>query len=168
MHENKLVDLYSSVILIVFSIVLFSSTFTFQRLTVSQIGSDFAPRIVAVLLFVLSVVLLIQAALKLKAEKTDQVEHHQAAEESKQVQEKPNYWRVLLSIGLIVVYLALMTFLGFLITTAVYLFCQFYLMAPETNRTPLALSLISTIITVVVYFTFKEVFNLMLPAGILG
>jgi putative tricarboxylic transport membrane protein len=68
----------------------------------------------------------------------------------------------------LVLYIALLPIIGFLITTVVYLFAQMYLLADKKER-KIPLFLVTSVVTsVFVYFVFKSVFFLMLPAGILG
>jgi putative tricarboxylic transport membrane protein len=171
MHENKMVDIYSGLVLIAFSIAMFISSFSIEKLTVSKIGSDFSPRLVAVLVFVLSIILVFNAIRSLKAQKalSKSLDENSVSEKKVNLdKEKANYVAVLLSICLIIVYLFLMPTIGFLITTALYLFCQFNLMALKEKRKPIQLAVIAIITSVSIYFLFKNVFYLMLPAGILG
>jgi hypothetical protein len=75
---------------------------------------------------------------------------------------------VLLTVVLMGLYISLLKPIGFLIMTAVYLFFQMYVLADKSEqRIPLFLG-ISIVSSIAVYYCFKSVFHLMLPAGILG
>jgi hypothetical protein len=65
-------------------------------------------------------------------------------------------------------YALLITKVGFLITTTVYLFIQINILSPKQSRKHLMFAIISVVASVVIYYIFVKVFNLMLPAGILG
>ncbi|MFD1849577.1 tripartite tricarboxylate transporter TctB family protein [Oceanobacillus bengalensis] len=166
MHENKLVDIFSSLFLIALSIVLYVSTFSFRQMSASKIGSDFLPQVVAIGLFILSIILFINAFVGWRKEK--KLAEETVATETKEKKEKISYTLVFISLGLMAVYLVLIPILGFLIATSVYLFVQIYLIAPEDKKSIIKFAVVSILISAFVYFVFKNVFYLMLPAGILG
>jgi len=56
---------------------------------------------------------------------------------------------------------------GFLITTAFYLFFQFLVLSRKKPNLPLY-GLIAVSTSIIVYYLFVKVFILFLPAGILG
>ncbi|MFS0750423.1 tripartite tricarboxylate transporter TctB family protein [Oceanobacillus sp. 1P07AA] len=162
MHENKLVDLFSALFLIVLSVVLYTSTFSFKQISASKIGSDFLPQVVAIALFVLSGILFVSALNKWNKERKNR------AEVIGEQKVKLDYTLVLISLGLIAVYLFLIPTLGFLLSTIVYLFIQIYLISTPEKRSPIKFAVVSIVVSVSVYWVFKDVFFLMLPAGILG
>ncbi|WP_277679453.1 tripartite tricarboxylate transporter TctB family protein [Gracilibacillus dipsosauri] len=164
MHENKLVDLFSGLFLLTLSVVMYISTFSFRQLTASKIGSAFVPQIVAIGLFILSLILTINAFVQWKKEKQTREE----TVEKKDSIEKPSYSLVIISLILMGVYLFTMPTIGFLISTAVYLFIQIYLIAPSDKRNPIPFAIVSIVTSTIIYFVFKNVFYLMLPSGILG
>ena len=167
MHENKLVDMISSLVLIAVTIILFVATFSFRQMTVSNVGPDFLPRIVAITLFILSISLLIKATLEWRKER-----NIQTAEKIEGAPQKENnmkiYQLVIISLILMVFYLIVMPFLGFLIATTIYLSIQIYLMAPADKRSLVKIGLVSVLSSALIYFVFRNVFYLMLPSGILG
>ncbi|MDN4493489.1 tripartite tricarboxylate transporter TctB family protein [Ureibacillus aquaedulcis] len=167
MHENKSVDMISSIVLIAVSIILFIATFSFRAMTVSDIGPEFLPRIVAITLFILSISLFIKAYVQKKKEGEIQI-----AEEIESVPQKESkkeiYLLVITTLILIVLYLIVLPSLGFLIATTVYLYIQIYLMAPADKRNHIKIGLVSVLSSTIIYFVFRNVFYLMLPSGILG
>jgi putative tricarboxylic transport membrane protein len=74
---------------------------------------------------------------------------------------------VWLTFVLIFLYLALLEPLGFLLSTAVYLFFQFIVLSRKKPNLPLY-GLLSISTSAIVYYLFVKVFILFLPAGILG
>jgi hypothetical protein len=75
---------------------------------------------------------------------------------------------VILTIGLIAVYILLMPVVGFLIMTALYLFCQIVLLMPPDIKNYLLAAEIAVVFSVGVYFLFVQGLTLILPRGILG
>lgn len=166
LHENKLVDIFTSIFLIVVSILMYVSTLSFKQMTTSRIGSDFLPQITAIALFGLSLILLINALVKWKREK--KAVEEVASTGTKEEKVKINYTLVIISLVLMGVYLVTMTKIGFLITTSVYLFIQIYLISPTDKRSPIRFAIVSIVMSTFIYYIFKNVFYLMLPSGILG
>lgn len=116
------------------------------------------PKLAAVLLFCMGLALLIQES-KIHMEKTSAT----AKEE-----EPCCYKAVLATFGLILAYAALVGSVGFLLTSAVYLFLQMLVLTKKENVHYFKFVLIAAIVPGPIYFLFKSVFQIMLPAGILG
>ncbi|MFB5663645.1 tripartite tricarboxylate transporter TctB family protein [Alteribacillus sp. HJP-4] len=185
----KVKDLAATIALLIVSVVMYSATFTFGRLTVSQIGPDFAPRIVAIAMFVLSAVLLFQTLLDWKKAKKlmsgPSVPEHEKTKEEKiaeemllegtkvessetRAQRASRYRNVLITTGLIALYIAVMPIIGFLISTIVYLFVQFCLLAQRKYWNIPIFAILAILTSVVIYYTFRLGFELRLPSGIAG
>ncbi|MDQ0338113.1 vacuolar-type H+-ATPase subunit I/STV1 [Caldalkalibacillus uzonensis] len=154
---KKYGDIYASIFLIIFSVIMYLATFTFERLTVSRIGSEFVPQLTSIGIFILSISLLIKGIKRMKSDN-----NHQS--------ERPSfrYFTVIATIVLIAVYIALMREIGFLLMTVVYLFAQFYVLAGKSKRNLPLFLVLSIAVSVTVYYVFRYGFNLLLPAGILG
>jgi putative tricarboxylic transport membrane protein len=162
-------DLFASAFLIIFSAVMYAASNSIKKLTVSKIGADFAPKLVAIGIFILSIFYLINAVKQLKGSSgAKAVEMETGEQKDQEGKKKVSPLSVIATIGLLVLYIALLPIIGFLITTVVYLFAQMYLLAEKKER-KIPLFLVTSVVTsVFVYFVFKSVFYLMLPAGILG
>lgn len=137
--------------------ILLAST-KIKSLDVSRFGSGFFPSMVAVLFLVLGLVIL-ASGIKLALGPDQKAESKDG---------KPRLWAVLATFVLMAAYATFLPSLGFLVATAIYLFVQMLLLVPNDKRNLLLFALISVVASVVVYFTFVKVFQLMLPAGILG
>lgn len=160
-------DIFASAFLIVFSIVMFIASNSIMKLTVSKVGADFVPKLVAIGMLILSVFYLINSIkqqIRSKSESTSETSQENETEEKKKI----DPLSVLATVGLLLLYIALLPHIGFLITTTVYLFFQMYLLAAKTERKIPLFSVVSIITSIFIYFIFKYVFYLMLPAGILG
>ncbi|SHL39647.1 tripartite tricarboxylate transporter TctB family protein [Phytopseudomonas punonensis] len=76
---------------------------------------------------------------------------------------------VILTLALILGYMALLGPVGFPIMTVVYLYLQFLVLTPVTQKAKhLSYLLISVISSAVIFLLFREAFDLMLPAGLLN
>lgn len=76
---------------------------------------------------------------------------------------------VLLTLGLILGYIALLGPVGFPLMTVVYLYLQFLLLTPVKQKANhLAYLLIAVVCSAVIFLLFREAFDLMLPAGLLN
>ena len=162
MHlETRKRDLFIGIGFLFFSIGVWIASFSIKRLVVSRIGSAFVPQLAASLLGILSIILIAQSvASKSKAvpSASQKVKPEASAESRK---------RVLLTFLLILLYLALLESVGFLITTAFYLFFQILVLSRKKPNLPLY-GLIAVFTSLIVYYLFVKVFILFLPAGILG
>lgn len=74
---------------------------------------------------------------------------------------------VLISIGLIMVYIAAMQILGFTLSTAVYLFVQMLVAAPQSKRKPLLFAILAVVFAVGINLIFYRAFSILLPQGTL-
>lgn len=163
-------DIYASAFCIVFSIVMYVASNSIIKLTVSRVGADFVPKLVAIGMLILSVIYLfnsIKQQISSKSEIASQIskEEENSTEEKKK---KINPLSVLATVSLLFLYVVLLPHIGFLITTTLYLFVQMYILAAKSERRIPLFAGISIVSSVFIYFIFKSVFYLMLPAGILG
>ena len=154
---KKYRDIISGGVIFAASLILFIMTFFMRRLTVLSVGPEFMPRIVFGMMMVLGLVV---AAEGLKNCRTA------AADEA--LEPKPRNKTALLTLLLIMIYIACLKQIGFLITTAAYLFFQIMILAPKENRRPLQFLIIAVLSSSIIYYLFLNVFQLLLPAGILG
>jgi putative tricarboxylic transport membrane protein len=128
-------------------------------------GSAFMPKIGAALLFIFGMGILIEGMQKYRSGRIK-------ADTSETVSEKRRKLRaVLLTLGLIGVYIFLLNIIGFIYATILYLFIQIVVLAPAGKRNAknyLYFGVIAVVLSVSVYYLFYEVFSMMLPAGIIG
>lgn len=179
MDSNKKIDVYAGIFLLVFAIILFISTLSFQQMTVAKIGSAFFPQIASIGMGLLSFFLIISPFIQTRLNKkskqkdsavsTDQyTDAQELQEEGEKSSEKKFYGLVLATLLLLITYVLLMKPLGFIIASSLYLFVQMYIMSRKENRNYIIFAVVSIFSSVLVYWAFKGFFNLMLPAGLLG
>ncbi|MGJ9384114.1 tripartite tricarboxylate transporter TctB family protein [Salipaludibacillus sp. CF4.18] len=159
-------DIYASVFLLVVSVIMFIATFSIQKLTVSKIGADFAPKLVAIGIFILSLILLFNTIKQVKNPQAIVVDDED--DDDEKGNQPISKLSVLGTLGLLIGYVALMPLIGFPIMTAIYLFLQMYLLAEKAHRNITLFLIISVVSSGIIYYCFKTIFHLRLPSGILG
>jgi putative tricarboxylic transport membrane protein len=81
---------------------------------------------------------------------------------------RPDYPTVFKTLGLIAVYVALLQKIGFPIMTVLYLYAQFIVITPREQKVNHLLYLIIAVVaSAVIFVTFRQGFDLMLPTGFL-
>ncbi|MHA5218644.1 tripartite tricarboxylate transporter TctB family protein [Dysosmobacter sp. Phy] len=152
-------------IVILLAALLFLASLTIKSLALNLIKADFFPKMDAVLLGVLGLILLtdgLKKAKRLPAEVT---------EERGPKTLTPGTRCMLETLALIAVYIFCLEPVGFMLSTFVYLIVQMIVLADDSHRKKKDIVLfviISAIVAVGVYMLFTRVFYLMLPRGILG
>lgn len=180
--QNK--ELLAGVIFLVVGIAYFALAFTIPIYDAyggsSVVDSAFVPKVIGVLLIVLSVLQLVFASRASKnippAEPA--AKSAEAAEEDGEF--KVEDWdddaanrnadtKALIAIfAILIVYMALMSTLGFMISSALFLFATMMLLTPKQKRKLPVIIILSVVVAVGVYYLFVYGLDMVLPAGILG
>ena len=159
MFFKKYGDIFVSIFFGIFSIVMIVLSMMLPKSKVMDIGPEFMPIVIGILMLVLSGILLIQSIRSFKT----------VLEECKDYKDDSEYKRVLLSLLLCIAYVFLLAPLGFIISTLLYLGFQIYVLAPDDKRTKrdvVTYVIIDVLFTLVVFFLFRYGFTIVLPAGI--
>lgn len=136
------------------------------------VDSAFVPTVLAVMMCVLGVLQIVAAARHRHDDDTaggrgpDAGEPKADAGAGQLRAGGSGYLTVLMTLGLIAGYTALLNSVGFPIMTAIYLFLQFLVLTPADARPrPGRYALIAVVAAVSIFATFRYGFELMLPAG---
>lgn len=156
-------DIISGGFVFAAALVLFVMTFFMRRLTVLSVGPEFIPRIVFGMMMVLGLLIAAEGVKKCRAGRKSEVFAEKECRTA-----RPQNKTAAVTLLLIMVYIASLRQIGFLITTVVYLFLQITVLAPKEKRRPVQFLIIATVCSSVIYYLFLNVFQLLLPAGILG
>ncbi|MCR4745695.1 MAG: tripartite tricarboxylate transporter TctB family protein [Lachnospiraceae bacterium] len=159
MFFKKYGDIVTGIFFSVFSIVMILMAQLLPKSKVMDIGPDFMPTVVGVIMLILSVILLIQSIRSFNSN----------VESLKDYKDESDYKRMIMSLILCLFYVYLLQPVGFIITTFVYLILQITVLAPDENRSKkdiIKYSIISLIFTLAVFFLFRYGFVIVLPAGI--
>lgn len=154
---KKYGDLISGIFTAVLSIVIFVASGFIKQRDNSGVGADFVPRLVSVFVLVLSILLILRGI--------------KAAREHGPIQKEaiaPTYGIMAASFILMVIYVALLSSVGFILTTIVYLFLQILLVSKKEQVHYIKFAAISILSAVGIYLLFVHAFGIMIPAGILG
>ncbi len=153
-------DLFGGLFWLGIAVVMYSASFEMKTLAIgaastSFVGSGFMPRLVAFGMALFSAIVIWRGINTLRST----APANSGAVNTLMVEFLP----VLVSAGLLALYILLMEKVGFLITTVLYLFGQMMILAAPEHRRPLMFLFISLLCAITIYYTFTEVFYLMLP-----
>lgn len=166
MTSKEVKDFFAGLLAIVFSIVYFFNTLNIKSMGFSQISASFFPRIIAILLLLLGLILVIK---NLKNTITWFKEINFYSTKNLTL-DKSFFFRhkVVFTMLFFALYCILIDILGFLSASILYLFFQILLFSNAfTKKTILTSSLIAVMASVVVYVTFQFGFSISLPNGLL-
>lgn len=154
-------DILGGLFWLVVAVGMYYASFSIRVLAIgsgstSFVGSGFMPRLVAIGMVILSLTIMWQSWQKLKFAQT-------GVSSNDELSFRERYLPVMVSMGLLIAYIAFMEMLGFVIMTAVYLCGQMFILATPEHRRPLLFVAISVVSALAIYYTFVEVFQLMLP-----
>lgn len=162
MSERKK-NIASGIFFLVFAIALYAGSFSIVLTTADVMGPQFFPRTIAIFTAILAVV---QIAMAWK--KTPDEEKAEAEEEKT---EKLAI-NAVATLAILFLYAVLVDAIGFIIMTALYLFCQISLLlskeALKSKKTLVVTGLVSVLTPVFIYYLFYYAFSIFLPTGILG
>ncbi len=169
--SNGRKDLCAGIFFILFAAFLYVESFAINMSKADALGPQFFPRMVAAAITILAVVLILKSFAEVRAEKAQKAEK---TEEN--AGEKPKAFSVngylLLTMALLVAYFLLVKEVGFVVLTALYLFCQMFVLLPRGSYKKVKYLVIVGVASVLVptgiYLLFYKVFQIFLPAGILG
>jgi len=137
-------------VLVVLSVLLFWYSGRYQDVAVHLYGPDLFPRVLAAFMIVLAVLLIVNALRGRSLKKEDHIDPR-------------GFIRVLVAIGICIVYLVLTNILGF--ATATFLFL-FVLMALLRQKGILLRIETSLVVTLLVWAIFRYFLVIPLPEGI--
>jgi len=146
------------------SAFLLIDSFKIKIIARSRVSSAVFPRIIGVMMAVLSIALIVSELIKLK--KTEQIDGSERKEKTNGVVLSKTTRIVLVTFALIAVYTIMLTYLGFIIATAIYLFAQIMILATKEQRRRWYFILVfSVAIDLAIYYSFYYGFSLILPSG---
>lgn len=119
------------------------------------IGADFLPKIVSVLMIILSGILTWDGFMKAKTYEEQPLEY------------KKNYLGVVILILAGILYAQLLKPVGFIITSLVFLFLSLCLISKKEETNYLKFAIITVVTVLLIYFVFTKGFGIRLPKGIL-
>ncbi|MEY8339244.1 tripartite tricarboxylate transporter TctB family protein [Lachnospiraceae bacterium 62-35] len=153
---SKYKDLISGICGLIFSTALYLLSIQIGRKESTAIGADFLPKIVAVIMFAMFIIVTYRGVKQVKS----------------QTQEKPlgyrvNYKGVAIIFAAMLIYASLLKPIGFIITSCIFLFLAICLMTKKEEYKLVKFGVITVIAVLFIYFVFMEIFGIRIPRGIL-
>jgi len=133
---------------------VFMATAQFPQDNVLLLGPSFFPRLLAVGLLIMSILLLIKALMGRSMQSNDKFDI-----------KNPGTQRAGIALLATIVYCLVLPYLGFIIDSVLYLIFLMYLLK---QRSYLKMVIISLGVTFMVYAVFRMALNITLPLGLLG
>ena len=176
--QNK--EMLVGIIFLIIGVVYFALAFTIPIYDAyggsSVVDSSFVPKVVGILLIVLSILQLIFSSKAAKNAPAAQIT--QASEEDEEFNVED--WdddaanrnadtKALVAIFVIlIIYMALLSTLGFMISSVLFLIATMLLLTPAEKRNIPLILILSVVVSVGVYYLFVYGLDMVLPRGILG
>lgn len=155
--DNKQIEVISGFVTLIISIFYFIASFYLETLVLTVVGPEFFPRIIAVIMFICSVILIITGLKDLKKEKLIQKDGCDKEKFNK---------KVIFTFLILTLYVLLLDIISYPLATIGYLIIQMAILAPEGKRNYRLFTIIALITGIGVYMLFRYSFNIMLPLGI--
>jgi uncharacterized membrane protein YidH (DUF202 family) len=145
-------DIISGAVLLLFAVGVFIYALQIPVIVPIDIGSGFFPKVVAVLLGIVSLPILVGGLRRYVKEK-----------DAMRTGQYVNAFGVTASIASMVVYIVLLDYFGFFIASVLYLFAQFSILALNDRKTMIRIGILSLSVPIVVYMVFVYGFDMILP-----
>ena len=158
-------DVVTGLVTMALAIFLFIISGNVKDFAAVGVGAGFLPRLAAVLLGVLGVILTFEGWRRGAPPKSMPRAKDEPADE---VEVFGGWGAVLISVVLMCAYVGFLESLGFILASTIYAFCQMLILAKNVKWNYLLFGAIALISSAVAYLLFVRVFQVMLPAGILG
>ena len=161
---TKWKDVISALMLMLVSAAMFHASGSLEARTRMEIGPDFMPKVVSVLTFALAAVLLMQGLRRARSLSEAQDAEAPTARRGDFIERHADR----LCLALIVAYAFAFEPLGYLVSTTIFLFLEFIIMAPADSRRYLPFALAAVVVSVATYYVFVRLFYVFLPIGFVG
>lgn len=170
--SSKLKDVRTGIFILILSVFIRFISNNILDSKVSELGPDFMPKIISIAMMIASVILIANGLFshrKLKSLNNTE-EQAESEEENKEelsgVSEKVNFKNVLLTMGLLFLYISLINIVGFIIMTILFIVLQIMIYSEDKKANITRNIFIGAIVTVVIFIIFNYGFNIMIPLGI--
>lgn len=156
----------AAIVVLCFAVALFIASFYVESSTVTTLGPEFMPRVVAITIFLLGLLNLRTAINDYRfLKKNGKLEPKGPKKSFREIFLDNLDWA---SGILMMVYVIAIYHFGFLLPSIIYMFLQILLYTTNTKRNFVLYIIVSIVIPCAVYFLFRNYFHLLLPKGILG
>ena len=150
---DKKKNILVSGLFLVFGAFVFFESLGIKHMMKNDVGSAFFPRVISIAIMAVAAIRLVLAL----REKEGQAKASKA--------DMKGGWETILLVG---AYVLAFNSVGFLISTAIYLFLQMLVLTPADKRSIPLLGAVSLITPVFIYVLFVYIIHTPLPKGIFG
>ena len=158
-------DVFVGIILLVVFALIIVGAQNVQMIVIATIDARFWPTLVGILGCILSVAYVLQSyILGTKRAPLEATRRDPRPSASGKWREGWDL-RTLITLPLLFLYVLSISALGWILSTILYLFLQFFVFTDPEDRNLPRIAIIAVVFTAAVYFFFRYVFLLMLPAG---
>ena len=147
------------------SLGIFVASFDIKAMLPMTPGPGFMPRVISVLLFLVSIGIAVEGFL-LSRKLRVKVDNPASEGESRNLQGTMNVFK---SMALLGIYVYSMEIVGFLVTTTLYIFFQSLILVEGSKKDKIwKIAATAISVSVITYFIFTKILYLMLPSGFIG
>ncbi|KOA18447.1 tripartite tricarboxylate transporter TctB family protein [Clostridium homopropionicum DSM 5847] len=162
-YLKKYRELLIGIIVGIFAISYLVASMYIKRTDFVAIGAEFMPELYGFFLLFLSI---IQIFIGIRAAKKYAATEKSTNEEA---EKKKNNKNVAFTFILIIVYVISMQYLGFTISSIIFLFFLSIILTPANNKKRYAVYVVfSIVLPIISNYLFSDIMNLALPIGIFG
>jgi len=162
LNFKKCRDLILGVVLLVLGIIYTVMADQIKRgnkLVQRNVG-DFAhariiPTLLGVLLIILAVAIIIQGIKHFKEDDGESVKK----------MSRVDVFSIILTFAAMILYIIILPYLGFILSTILYLFGQITVLAPKDKRNYLLFAIVAVVFTIIAFVAFRIGLTQMLPRG---
>lgn len=145
-------DISCAVLFLVFGVFMFFQALPIEPIMGKDLGSGFVPKIIAGAIIVIA---LVKLALVLFSK-----------EKETKLKNDDDMMGGLLTVAALLVYMSIFKSVGFILSTALYLFVQITILSDEKNRNLPLFGVISVVAPLAIYALFVYAIKMPLPTGI--
>ena len=154
-HRDLILGCFTAALSVAY-LILTRQIKTRPKMVPSYANAQIIPTLLGIVLLILSVLLILQGIRKLRQPDAD----GQA-----ETMNKSGLVSVTLTFVVMLVYLVLLPRLGFILSTVLYLFAQFTVLAPKENRNYPLFAVIAVVFTAITFVAFRIGLSQLLPRG---
>ncbi|PAV30777.1 hypothetical protein CIL05_03375 [Virgibacillus profundi] len=156
-------EIVIGILLILLSALIYFNSGDFPQLNETHLDPGSYPKLLALLLFLLSLILVIKSSVNLLKSKTSLFDSGIKDFLKKQWKE---YKLVVYSLVILGLYILLLNVLGFIISSIAFIIAAGLLIGPKKKKDLITISIVSFVVTFGVYFFFENVLYVRFPNGI--
>ncbi len=155
-------DLLIGVVLLILSILVYAASGDFPSFGEAHLSAGSFPRMIVLMLGLLSIILIVSSWRSLSQKKDED-----GKTRNERVKEHfMEYKFVYTMMGIFFLYILLMRYIGFRLSTLAFIFGSSFLLSPRSKKDIIIAGILAVVITMGSYYFFQNVLNVRFPRGI--